>query len=199
MNYPDFTVSKPLPRQPPTPRVHCNIGIIEIKTESNPEVQGVEKDYLSVDYAMLQATEYAKCLSTTFSVLEQNSRCIPTCGVWQILHENYRGRARKRTRLCSRWLAVCIWRLCTRWGSSTFLVQTMWVNSILQFCTSTTDSSHSLTALKDRSDRSLEKNHELGELISMLYELTSYATGTCVRFNGSVCARSQRASYTFPL
>ena len=31
---------------------------------------------------MLQATEYARRLSTTFSVLEQNSRCIPTYVVY---------------------------------------------------------------------------------------------------------------------
>jgi hypothetical protein len=78
----DFTVSKPLPRQPPTPRIHCNIGIIEIKTEADPDRQGVERDYNSVDEAVLQAVEYAELLSTTFPVQEQNSLCIATYVVY---------------------------------------------------------------------------------------------------------------------
>jgi len=32
MNYPDFTLTKLLPRQPPTPQIHCNIGVVVIKT-----------------------------------------------------------------------------------------------------------------------------------------------------------------------
>ena len=133
--FPDFTVSKPLPRQPPTPRVHCNIGIIEIKTEADADLQGVERDYQSVDEAVLQAVEYAELLSTTFSVQEQNSLCIATYVVygkyytritfqyqgdllshaiedWQFVFEDFalaEGRAPFLYRLCE--LAVRNWDL----------------------------------------------------------------------------------------
>ena len=135
VKYPDFTLSKPLPRQPPTPRIHCNIGVVEIKTEPDPEVQGVEMDHLSVDEAVLQAIEYARRLTNTFSVTEQNSICIPTCVVygkyytsvtvfyqgnalnyesedWQFVFEDFalaEGRAPFLYRLCE--LAVRNWNL----------------------------------------------------------------------------------------
>ena len=65
VEYPDFTLTKPLPRQPSTPRVHCNIGVIEIKTRSNPQEQHVERGNLSVDDALIQAIGYARRLSTS--------------------------------------------------------------------------------------------------------------------------------------
>jgi hypothetical protein len=82
VEYPDFTLTKPLPRQPPTPRVHCNIGVIEIKTRSNPQEQHVERGNLSVDDALIQAIGYARRLSTSFSLREQNSRFIATYVVY---------------------------------------------------------------------------------------------------------------------
>ena len=135
VKFPDFTVSKPLPRQPPTPRIHCNIGIIEIKTEADPNLQGVERDHYSVDEAVLQAAEYAELLTTTFSVQEQNSLCIATYVVygkyytritlkyqgnvfvpaaeeWQFVFEDFalaEGRAPFLYRLCE--LAVRNWDL----------------------------------------------------------------------------------------
>ena len=82
MNYPDFTLSKPVPRLPPTPRINCNIGIIEIKTQSNSEAQDVERGYLSVDEAVLQAVGYARRLTTTFSLQDQNLHSIATYVVY---------------------------------------------------------------------------------------------------------------------
>jgi hypothetical protein len=133
VKYPDFTLTKPLPRQPPTPRIHCNIGVIEIKTRSNPEEQDVEKGNLSVEDALIQAAGYAKRLSTTFSLQEQNSRFIATYVVygryytriivtnqgnalvshadpWQFVFEDFalaQGRAPFLYRLCE--LAVHHW------------------------------------------------------------------------------------------
>lgn len=133
VNYPDFTVSKPLPRQPPTPRIHCHIGVIEIKTEDDPELQGVERGYFSVEEAVLQIAKYARRLSTTFSVQGQNSHCIATYLVygkyytritfhnqgnnfaledWQFIFEDFalaEGRAPFLYRLCE--LAVRNWDL----------------------------------------------------------------------------------------
>lgn len=82
VNYPDFTLTKPLPHQPPTPRIHCNFGVIEIKTRSNPEEQDVEKGNPTVEDALVQATRYAKRLSTTFALQEQNSCFIATYVVY---------------------------------------------------------------------------------------------------------------------
>jgi len=83
VKYPDFTLSKPLPRQPPTPRIHCNIGVIEIKTLSLPEERDVEKGKLSVEEALKQALGYAQRLSNSpFSQREQNSTIIPTYVVY---------------------------------------------------------------------------------------------------------------------
>jgi hypothetical protein len=122
VEYPDFTVSKLLPRQPPTPQVHRIIGIIEIITE----------DLYSVGEAVLQAVKSAKLLSTTFSVQEQNSLCIAiyvvygkyytritfrdalvfTVDDWQFVFEDFalaEGRAPFLYRLCE--LAVHNWGL----------------------------------------------------------------------------------------
>ena len=82
MTFPDFTLTKPLPHQPSTPRIHCNIAIIEIKTRSNPQEQDVEKGNLSVAEAVAQAVQYSRRLTTTYSLLEQNSQSIATYVVY---------------------------------------------------------------------------------------------------------------------
>jgi len=83
VKYPDFTLTKPLPRQPPTPRIHCHIGVIEIKTFSRPEERDVEKGNLPVDDALEQAVEYASRLfDSPFSLREQNSLFIATYVVY---------------------------------------------------------------------------------------------------------------------
>jgi len=83
VKYPDFTLTKPLPRPTPTPRIHCNIGVIEIKTLSRPEERDVEKGNLPVDDALEQAVEYASRLSDSpFSLREQNSLFIATYVVY---------------------------------------------------------------------------------------------------------------------
>jgi len=135
VKYPDFTLTKPLPRQHPTPRIHCNIGIIEIKTLSDPEEKDVEKGNVSVDDALEQAVQYAERLSDSpFSRLEQNSLFISTYVVygryytritmtnhgaagllwqadpWQFVFEDFalaQGRAPLLYRLCE--LAVRHW------------------------------------------------------------------------------------------
>lgn len=130
VSYPDFTLTKPLPRQHLTPRVHCNIGVIEIKTRSNPEEQDVEKGNVSVEDAVMQAVRYPRRLTTTFSLQEQNSHSIATYVVygrfytritmenafvhladdWQFVFEDFalaEGRAPFLYRLCE--LAVRHW------------------------------------------------------------------------------------------
>jgi hypothetical protein len=130
-----FTVSKPLPRQPPTPQVNRNIGVIEIKTEPDPELQSVDNHFGVVKEALLQAVKYAELLTTTFSVQDQNSLCIATYVVfgkyytsitfqhvgdalvhtvedWQFVFEDFalaEGRAPFLYRLCE--LAVRNWDL----------------------------------------------------------------------------------------
>ena len=132
MIFPDFTLSKPLARQRPTPRINCNIGAIEIKTHSNPGQQDIARGNASVDSAVYQAAEYAIRLSTHFSLLEQNSEIIATYVVygdfytrvylvnevvntdpWQYIFEEFspaalaQGRAPMLFRLCE--LAVRHW------------------------------------------------------------------------------------------
>jgi len=76
VTFPDFTLTKPVPREHPTPRIHCNIAVFEIKTQSNPEEQDIEKGNLSVGDAMAQAIGYAHRLTTAFSIPDQNSQYI---------------------------------------------------------------------------------------------------------------------------
>lgn len=134
MKYPDFTLTKPLPRQPPTPRIHCNIGIIEIKT-CRPEERHIQNANISVEEALNQTLDYALRLSKShFSLLQQNSRLIatylvygkyytsitminhPVAGLvwraepWQFVFEDFalaQGRAPFLYRLCE--LAVSHW------------------------------------------------------------------------------------------
>jgi len=83
VKYPDFTITKPLPRQPPTPRIHCNVGVIEIKTLAYSEQKNVENRKVLVDEALLQTIEYAERLSTSpFSQREPNSLLITTYVVY---------------------------------------------------------------------------------------------------------------------
>jgi len=82
VTFPDFTLTKPLPCQPPDPRIHFNIAIIEIKTRSNSTERDVEKGNLSVAEAVAQAAGYSKRLTTTYSLLEQNSDGIATYVVY---------------------------------------------------------------------------------------------------------------------
>lgn len=71
------------PTAPTANRIHCNIGVIEIKTFSRPEETDVEKGNLSVNDALEQAVDYASRLSDSpFSLREQNSIFIATYVVY---------------------------------------------------------------------------------------------------------------------
>ena len=133
VKFPDFTLTKPLPRQLPTPWVHCNIAVFEIKTRSNPDEQDVEKSNTTVENAVMQAVGYARRLTNAFSLQEQNSpyiatyvvygtyymkvtfqnwgnALIPVVEPWQYVFEEFalaEGRAPFLYRLCE--LAVCHW------------------------------------------------------------------------------------------
>lgn len=78
MKYPDFTFSKPIPRIPPSPRVHCHIGVVEIKTVK-PNDRNVENGNSLVWEAISQTQEYSQRLSESpFAFHNHHSQCIPT-------------------------------------------------------------------------------------------------------------------------
>lgn len=78
MQYPDFTFTKPIPRIPPSPRVHCHIGVAEIKT-LKPDDKDVENGNATVWEAILQTQGYSQRLSgSPFAIHDQNSQCIAT-------------------------------------------------------------------------------------------------------------------------
>jgi hypothetical protein len=78
MQYPDFTFTKPIPRIHPSPRVHCHIGVAEIKT-LKPDGKDVENGNATVWEAILQTQRYSQSLSDSpFAIHDQNYRCIST-------------------------------------------------------------------------------------------------------------------------
>ena len=70
VKYPDFILTKPLPRQPPTPH---NIGIIEIKTSSRPEEGNIQNGKLSVELAVLNP----------LTLLTTRTKLAPPCYVFE--------------------------------------------------------------------------------------------------------------------
>lgn len=72
MHYPDFMISKPLPRPPQTPRVNCPVAVVEIKNLNLT-------DNLSLMEALKQTQKYSERLSeSAFSIKPPDSSCIET-------------------------------------------------------------------------------------------------------------------------
>ena len=122
VKYPDFTLTKPLPRQPPTVST-------AILGSSKSRLSLVQKRLTSRRAISLLTTPWSKPLimPAAFPTLlfrYENKIRSSLLHMW-FIHKNHRDKPGTRTSLSSSALAVCIRRLCPCSGPNTIFVQIM--------------------------------------------------------------------------